>query len=134
MTVTEKYIEFILNSMEKETQVQLWEPKEGNSIAIHKFGPAVRIPVKMEVLQKYTRSVVMMISFDKYKIENIFFMPMNQSPEGIFNKIDKELHKIVNRAFMKDGREDEVREMYVKRREVIAKAIAEADLKYMLNK
>ena len=128
-TASEKYIEFILDSISLETKVQLWEPKENNSYAIHKFGPVVRIPVKMEVLQKYTRSVVMKIMFDKYQVENIFFMPMNQSPEGIFNKIDKELHKIVNKTFTNDGREDMVREMYIRRRKEIADAIDNLNLK-----
>lgn len=127
-TTTEKYMEFILDSISLETKVQLWEPKELNSYAVHKFGPVVRIPVKMEVLHKYTRSVVMKISFDKYQVENIFFMPMNQSPEGIFIKIDNELHKIVNKTFTNDGRGDKVKEMYVKRRKEIADSIANLKL------
>lgn len=123
MSITEKYVEFILGYIGNSSLVQLDEPKEGNMVAYHKLGPVITVNVDMKVLSTYSRSANILLTFDKYSVERLFFMPLNSSPVSISNKINKEIDKIVNRTFFEDGRSDEIRERYEKRRQDISDAI-----------
>ena len=78
MNVTEKYVEFILYYIGDEWRIQLNEPQEDGKYISWKTGPTVTIPVKIEVLNKYTRSAQLRLSFDKYKVDDLFFMPINK--------------------------------------------------------
>lgn len=123
MSITEKYVEFILGYIGNSSLVQLDEPKEGSMVAYHKLGQVVTVNVDMKVLSVYSRSANILLTFDKYSVERLFFMPLNSSPVSISNKINKEIDKIVNRTFFEDGRSDEIRERYEKRRQDISDAI-----------
>ena len=123
MSITEKYVDFMLGYIGETMLVQLGEPLENGKIAIHKLGPVVNVRVWMEVLNKYSRSANILLRFDKYKVERLFFMPLNSSPESILKKVRKEIDKIVNKTIIDDGRADEVREMYAERRKQFAEAI-----------
>jgi hypothetical protein len=117
--ITEKYVEFILNYIGDDFRAELYEPQEKGTYASWKLGPIVTIPVKIEVINKYTRSANLRLLFDKYKVEELFFMPLNSSPDSILNKTNKKIVKIVNETLIDDGREDEIRKMYADKRAFI---------------
>ena len=98
MSITEKYVEFILGYIGNSSLVQLDEPKEGNMVAYHKLGPVITVNVDMKVLSTYSRSANILLTFDKYNVERLFFMPLNSSPVSISNKINKEIDNEVLRA------------------------------------
>jgi hypothetical protein len=120
MNITEKYVVFILDYLGDTSRIQLLEPVEKGVLVNWYKGPVITTPVKIEVISRYTRSAILRLSFDKYKVEDLFFMPINSSPDSILSKIDKKMHKIVNKAFIDDGREDEIKKMYQERRAEIA--------------
>jgi hypothetical protein len=117
--ITQKYVEFILDYIGDSFRAELLEPLEKGTYASWKLGPIISIPVKIEVLNKYTRSAYLRLSFDKYKVEDIFFMPLNSSPDSIINKTHKKINKIVNKTLIEDNREDEIRKMYADKRAFI---------------
>jgi len=116
MNITEKYVEFIVDYIGKDFRAELLEPQEDGVYVSWKIGPIVTMPVKIEVLNRYTRSANIRLSFDKYKVDDLFFMPINSSPDSIVNKTHKKINKIVNKTIIDDGREDEIRKMYADRR------------------
>ena len=96
MMITQKYVEFILEYLGKDYRAQLDEPLEKGTYASWKIGPIITTPVNIEVLNKYTRSANLRLSFDKYKVDELFFMTLNSSPDSILNKTNKNIVKIVN--------------------------------------
>ena len=124
MDITQKYVEFILMYLGDDTNVHLIEPKEVGDNTYTKLFPSVTIPVKIKVLYKYTRSANLSITFDKYTVEELFFITMNSSPDSISSKINKKISKIVNDTFINDGREDEIKKMYNDKRVSINEQIA----------
>jgi hypothetical protein len=134
MNITEKYVEFILEYLEKNLKVQLMEPKDNNDYAYSKMGPKVNIDVEIKVLGKYTRSANLLLTFDKYTVEHLFFMPMASSPDSILEKTHKQIIKIVNNAFINDGREDEIKKMYDDKRAYIKQQIAKTIERYEQNR
>lgn len=124
--ITEKYVEFILNYIGNDFRAELYEPQEKGTYVSWKLGPIISIPVKIEVLNKYTRSANLRLSFDKYKVEELFFMPLNSSPDSILNKTNKKIVKIVNNTLIDDGREDEIRKMYADKRALISEMFIRA--------
>jgi hypothetical protein len=134
MNITERYVEFILEYLEKNLKVQLMEPKDNNDYAYSKMGPKVNIDVEIKVLVKYTRSANLLLTFDKYTVEHLFFMPMASSPDSILEKTHKQIIKIVNNAFINDGREDEIKKMYDDKRAYIKQQIAKTIERYEQNR
>lgn len=120
MHITAKYVEFILEYLGDSFRAELLEPQEDGGYVSWKLGPVVCVPVKIEVLNKYTRSAQLRLSFDKYQVDDLFFMPLNSSPDSILTKTNKKINKIVNRTFIDDGREDEIKKMYADKRAFIA--------------
>ena len=114
--ITVKYVEFILEYLGDSFRAELIEPQEDGGYVSWKLGPVVCVPVKIEVLNKYTRSANLRLSFDKYVVDDLFFMPLNSSPDSILTKISKKINKIVNRTFIEDGRADEIKKMYAEKR------------------
>jgi hypothetical protein len=129
MSITERYVEFILSCLERDKKVQLMEPKGKNEYTYSKLGPRVGIPVKIEVLNKYTRSANLVLIFDKYRVEHLFFMPMESSPYSIVGKINSKVHNIVNDTFIDDGRENEIKQMYDEKRAFIKEQLIKATAK-----
>lgn len=112
MSITEKYIDFILdNFIGSSIKVQLPKPyKEG--VMWVKLGLVVYQEVQIEVLEKYTRSVKLKLSFDKYEIEQLVFIPIESAPTSIKNKFYNKVQTLVYKAFFDDGRQDEITKMY----------------------
>ena len=112
MSVTEKYINFILdNFLGDKIKVQLPKPyKEG--VMWVKLGFVVYQEVQIEVLEKYTRSVKLKLVFDRYETELLFFIPIESSPTSIKGKFYNKVEKIVFETFFNDGRKEEIFKMY----------------------
>lgn len=95
-TITEKYRDFILeNFIGDSLRVQL--PKidgEGRAWNV-KLGLSTYITVNIEVIEKYSRSFKAKLKFDKYEIEQLFFIPLDSSPPSIENKFRDKVQKIV---------------------------------------
>jgi hypothetical protein len=127
--ITQKYVEFILEYIGDSFRAELLEPLEKGTYASWKMGPIISMPVKIEVLNKYTRSANLRLSFDKYKVDDLFFMPLNSSPDSILNKTNKKIHKIVNQTLIDDGREDEIKKMYADKRALISEMFLKAKTK-----
>ena len=121
MSITEKYIDFILdNFIGSEIKVPLPKPyKEG--VMWVKLGLVIYQEVQIEVLEKYTRSVKLKLSFDKYEIEQLVFIPIESAPISIKEKFRKRVENLVWKAFFDDGRQDEIIKMYEQKQSMIFK-------------
>ena len=132
MTITQKYVDFILDNIIQDTiTVQLYIPQEDGSRMVTKIGPTVNRIVKINVVEKYTRSAKLKLTFDKYEVEELFFIPFSSSPESIEGKTRTKIEKIVNKTFIDDNRTEDIKQMYVERHtqigEIISKAISKKD-------
>ena len=113
MTITQKYVDFILdNIIQDSSTVQLYKPFEDGSRMFVKSGPTVYCKVQIEVIEKYTRSAKLKLTFDKYEIEEIFFIPFSSSPDSIEMKTRKKIENIVNKTFIDDNRTEDIKQMY----------------------
>ena len=113
MTITQKYVDFILdNIIQDNITVQLYKPFEDGSRMYTKLGPTVRCKVQIEVIEKYTRSAKLKLTFDKYEVEELFFIPFSSSPDSIEKKTQNKIEKIVNKTFIDDNRTEEIKQMY----------------------
>ena len=112
MSITEKYIDFILdNFIGSNIKVQLPKPyKEG--VMWVKLGLVVYQEVEIEVLEKYTRSVKLKLLFDKYEVEQLVFIPIESAPISIKEKFDDRIENLVYKTFFEDGRQEEISKMY----------------------
>jgi hypothetical protein len=120
MTITQKYVDFILDNIIQDTiRVQLYKPYGDGSRMIVKFGPTVDCQVKIKVLEKYTRSVKLKLTFDKYEVEELFFIPFSSSPDSIEKKIQNKIEKIVNKTFIDDNRTEDIKQMYEEKRKIM---------------
>ena len=132
MTVTQKYVDFILDNIIQDTiRVQLYKPFEDGARMYVKLGPTVNCTVKINVVEKYTRSAKLKLTFDKYEIEELFFIPFSSSPDSIEKKTQNKIEKIVNKTFIDDNRTEDIKQMYKERHtqigEIISKAISKKD-------
>ena len=113
MSITEKYINFILdNFIGDKIKVQLPKPDKDGRVMWVKLGFVVYQEVRIEILEKYTRSVKLKLSFDKYEIEQLVFIPIELSPISIEEKFRKKIENLVWKAFFDDGRQDEITKIY----------------------
>lgn len=111
--VMERYVNFITGEIKGEYKTLLWIPTSiKNEIYIPKIGPKIFIDVKVEILEKYTRSCKIKLLFDKYEIEDIFFMSRHKSPDLLLREIDNKIEKIVNNTYLGDNRLDEITQKY----------------------
>ena len=131
MIVTEKYRDFILDSIiQDKLLIQLPKPTEDGKLLWIKLGISVYIEVKIEVIEKYSRSFKAKLIFDKYKIEQLFFTPLESSPTSIETKIKDKISKLVCKTFFDDNRHEDVLKMYKEREDRIYSKIASAVKKY----
>lgn len=120
MTITQKYVDFILdNIIQDNITVQLYKPFEDGSRMYVKLGPTVHCKVKIEVVEKYTRSAKLKLTFDKYEVEEIFFIPFSSSPESIEGKTQTKIEKIVNKTFTDDNRTEDIKQMYQEKEKLL---------------
>jgi len=125
MTFIQKYVDFILdNIIQDNIRVQLYKPFEDGSRMITKIGPTVHCKVKIEVIEKYTRSAKLKLTFDKYEIEELFFIPFSSSPESIEGKTRTKIEKIVNQTFIDDNRTEDIKQMYEQQHKLLGEALS----------
>ena len=120
MDIREKYIEFMLdNVIGPNIRVQLPSPQEDGRIFYVKLGPTVYMNVELEVIEKYTRSVIFKLKFDKYEVEKIIFIPIESSPMSIKEKLHNKIENLVCKTFLDDGRQEDMRQMYEDKRKTM---------------
>jgi hypothetical protein len=125
MTVTQKYVDFILdNTIQDNITVQLYKPYKDGSRMIVKLGPTVYCEVKIEVLEKYTRSAKLKLTFDKYEVEEIFFIPYSSSPQSIEDKTRTKIEKIVNKTFIDYNRTEDIKQMYEQQSRLLGETLS----------
>ena len=125
MTITQKYVDFILdNIIQDSITVQLYKPMEDGARMYVKLGPTIHRKVKIEVVEKYTRSAKLKLTFDKYEIEEIFFIPFSSSPDSIETKTHKKIENIVNKTFIDDNRIDDIKQMYEQQFKLLGESIS----------
>ena len=113
MSMTEKYVDFILdNFIGDKIKVQLPKPYKDGRVMWVKLGFVVYREVEIEVLEKYTRSVKLKLSFDKYEVEQLVFIPIESAPTSIKNKFYNKVQTLVYETLFNDGRKDEISKMY----------------------
>lgn len=110
----ERYVAFICEELSDECNIILNEPigLDGIRPMIKKIGPRVKTKVNISVFESYTRSARLKLAFDKYEVVDIFYMSRHKSPDKLLNEIYIKIDKIVNKTFIEDGREDEIRKIY----------------------
>lgn len=126
LTITQKYVNFILdNVIQDKVIVQLYKPCEDGKRMYVKLGPTVHCKVNIKVLEKYTRSAKLKLSFDKYEVEEIFFIPYSSSPDSIELKTRNKIEKIVNNTFIDDNRTDDIKDMHEQKSKMMFSGISE---------
>ena len=129
MTITQKYVDFILdNIIQDSITVQLYKPYEDGSRVIVKLGPTVYCNVEITVLEKYTRSAKLKLTFVKYEVEELFFIPFSSSPESIEGKTRTKIEKIVNKTFIDDNRTEDIKQMYEQKLQTFGKIFIKGDM------
>ncbi len=129
MTITQKYVDFILgNIIQDSIRVQLYKPFQDGSRMYVKLGSTVYCEVKIEVIEKYTRSAKLKLTFDKYVVEYIFFIPFSSSPESIEGKTRTKIEKIVNKTFIDDNRTEDIKQMYEQKLQTFGKIFIKGDM------
>jgi hypothetical protein len=127
MSITEKYRDFILeNIVNDKLLVQLPKPTEDGKFLWTKLGISVYIEVKIEVIERYSRSFKAKLIFDKYEIEQLFFTPLESAPTSIETKIKDKVSKLVCNVFFDDNRHEDVLKMYKERENRVYSKIASA--------
>lgn len=113
MELNKKYIEFMLdNVIGSSIKVQLPKPQEDGKVMWVKLGPVVYMNVDLEVIEKYSRSVLFRLKFDKYEIEELIFFPVESAPTSIKSKLINKIEKLVFKTLVDDGRREDIVKMY----------------------
>jgi hypothetical protein len=130
MELNKKYIEFMLdNVIGSSVKVQLPKPQEGGKVMWVKLGPVVYMNVDLEVVEKYSRSVLFKLKFDKYELEELIFLPVESAPMSIKSKLISKIEKLVFKTLLDDGRRDDIVKMYEDKQKHINSAILKAATK-----
>ena len=117
MTATEKYRDFILDNFIRDSiKVKLPKPTEDGRLMWVKIGLSVSIDVKLEVIEKYTRSAKIKLIFDRYEVEQLFFFPLESAPTKIQERFEEKSSEIVCKTFFDDDRHEDVLRMYKEKR------------------
>jgi len=107
------------NVIGSNIRVQLPNPQEDGKLFWTKLGPTVYVNVDLEVIEKYTRSVIFKLKFDKYEVEKIIFIPIESSPMSIKEKLHNKIENLVYKTFLEDGRQEDMRQMYEDKRKTM---------------
>lgn len=121
------YPEFIAQDLKGLYTITIDQPKnpDGSAPYIKKLGPFVNIKVEVEILNIYTRSVELFLTFDGLNIKKIFYTPFDKGPDIVHAEIYRKIDKLVNKALLEDGREEWIREEYRKKQERVNNKIQE---------
>lgn len=119
MTMTndtmQRYVDFICGELPEYKSVLLYRPDvlNGQSASyIPKIGPKIYERVKIEIVEKYTRSAKIKITFDNYSDESIYYMSRHKGPDILLSEINSKIEKIVNRIFIENDRKEEILKRY----------------------
>jgi hypothetical protein len=117
LNVMERYVAFICGEIPEQYRVLLNPPPKMDNgelgyVRHAKIGPNVWEVVSIEIIAKYTRSAKFRLTFDKYVIEDIFFMSRHKGPDKLIDECYKKIDKLVNKAFTDDDRTEEIRSRY----------------------
>lgn len=127
MELNKKYIEFMLdNVIGSSIKVQLPKPLEAGKVMWVKLGPVVYMNVDLEVIEKYSRSVLFKLKFDKYEIEELIFLPVESAPMSIKSKLISKIEKLVFKTLLDDGRREDIVKMYEDKQKHIHSMILKA--------
>ena len=121
------YPEFIAQDLKGSYKITVDQPKnqDGSTPYIKKLGPFVHVSVQVEILNIYTRSVELFLTFDGLNIKKIFYTPFDKGPDIVHAEIYHKIDKLVNKALLEDGREEWIREEYRKKQERVNNKIQE---------
>lgn len=121
------YPEFIAQDLKGLYTITIDQPKnpDGSAPYIKKLGPFVQLSVQVEILNIYTRSVELFLTFDGLNIKKIFYTPLDKGPDIVHAEIYRKIDKLVNKALIEDGREEWIREEYRKKQERVNNKIQE---------
>lgn len=111
--VMERYVNFICGEVPKKLNILLYIPQSiKGEIYVPKIGPKLFVETTIEIKEKYTRSAKFILKFDKYEIEDIFFMSRHKGPEVLLLEIEKKIERLVNKTYIDDNREKEISIQY----------------------
>jgi hypothetical protein len=121
------YPEFIAQDLKGLYTITIDQPKnpDGSAPYIKKLGPFVNMKVDVEILNIYTRSVELFLTFDGLNIKKIFYTPFDKGPDIVHAEIYRKIDKLVNKALLENGREEWIREEYRKKQERVNNKIQE---------
>ena len=121
------YPEFIAQDLKGLYTITIDQPKnpDGSAPYIKKLGPFVNMKVDVEILNIYTRSVELFLTFDGLNIKKIFYTPFDKGPDIVHAEIYRKIDKLVNKALIENGREEWIREEYRKKQERVNNKIQE---------
>lgn len=117
MTYPEFFVQEYLSDIYK---VSLNRPKNEDGTQprfINKLGPFVHVSVQVEVVDIYTKSAKLYLTFEGINREDIFYMSSHKSPDQLGGEIYKKIDKIVNKAMIEEGREEWIRIEFTKAQE-----------------
>jgi hypothetical protein len=106
------YKDFILEQILNEKHKAWFFKKIGEEYFTSKLGYAPSINVKVKLLEVFSRSFKLKLSFDCYISELLFFAPTTQSPDQLMERFQNKLNEIVNETFYNNGREEEINEKF----------------------
>lgn len=118
-SIMERYVSFICEEIPGSMKVRISPPppKDDGTLGysiMPKIGPWVTRNVGIELIEKYTRSAKIRLSFDSYHDESIYYMSRRKGPETILDEIHNKIVKIVNSRFKEENRTEDIRDEYSK--------------------
>lgn len=108
--INDNYIKFITDNFPIEMEIPFNVPKCVEYFP--KISPKLFVNVRMQIIKSYTRSVKIHLEFDKYEKDLLCFISTNKSPDSILKKLRNEVHDLVNKTYIDDGREGEIEYKY----------------------
>ncbi len=113
MEIRQKYIDFIIeNLIHNLVKIQLPLPGDNGENYCVQEGTILYMDITIQVIEIYTRAVKLKLIFDAYEKEQIFFIPIAESPELIERKLHYTLKKVVIETFENNGRRQEIKQWY----------------------
>lgn len=111
------YPEFIVEEYLRDSYTVSLNQPNGDRTTIKKLGPFVHVSVQVEVVDIYSRSAKLHLTFEGIHREDIFYMSSHKSPDQLSGEIYKKIDKIINKAMIEEGREEWIRIEFAKAQE-----------------
>jgi len=115
----ERYVSFICDEIPNSKKVRISPPgpRDDGTLGYNirpKIGPWVSRMVSVEIIEKYTRSAKIRLTFESYKDESIYFMSRHKGPDKLLSEISDKISKIVNSRLIAENRTEDIRNEYAK--------------------